>query len=189
MTAARSTSNDPAHFDEFAAKTSTMVHDFAAWTDEPRSLHTPTMPIFGDRDFSPLADVLETFELLPDAQLPVPRDHARRRDTTIRPSARRDHTVPRRELTATGAGKTRATGVDQCRCSTGQRGCVLAISRSRRCNFASTSGRSARHLRCVDRHWPTTTHARGSETPNRSHSRVTARRRRSGVRGFPRPPP
>jgi pimeloyl-ACP methyl ester carboxylesterase len=29
------------------------------------------MLIFGDRDFSPLADVLEMFELLPDAQLAV----------------------------------------------------------------------------------------------------------------------
>jgi len=62
---------DPAHFDEFAARTSTMVHEFAGWTDELRSLQAPTMLIFGDRDFSPLADVLEMFELLPDAQLAV----------------------------------------------------------------------------------------------------------------------
>ena len=27
---------DPAHFDEFAARTSTMVHEFAGWTDELR---------------------------------------------------------------------------------------------------------------------------------------------------------
>src|SRR4051794_20760028 len=62
---------DPAHFDEFAAKTSTMVHEFPGWTEELRSLQVPTMLIFGDRDFSPLADVLEMFELLPNAQLAV----------------------------------------------------------------------------------------------------------------------
>jgi pimeloyl-ACP methyl ester carboxylesterase len=36
-----------------------------------RSLQLPTLLIFGDRDFSPLPDVLETFELLPNAQLAV----------------------------------------------------------------------------------------------------------------------
>jgi pimeloyl-ACP methyl ester carboxylesterase len=62
---------DPAHFEEFAAKNSTMVHEFPGWTDELRSLRAPTMLIFGDRDFSPLPDVLELFELLPNAQLAV----------------------------------------------------------------------------------------------------------------------
>ena len=62
---------DPAHFDEFAAKTSAMVHEFPGWTDELRSLQVPTLLIFGDRDFSPLPDVVEMFELLPDAQLAV----------------------------------------------------------------------------------------------------------------------
>jgi pimeloyl-ACP methyl ester carboxylesterase len=62
---------DPAHFDKFAAKTSTMVHEFPGWTDELRSLHVPTLLIFGDRDFSPLPDVVEMFELLPNAQLAV----------------------------------------------------------------------------------------------------------------------
>jgi pimeloyl-ACP methyl ester carboxylesterase len=62
---------DPGHFDEIGAKTSTMVHEFAGWTDELRSLQVPTLLIFGDRDFSPLADVLEMFELLPNAQLAV----------------------------------------------------------------------------------------------------------------------
>jgi pimeloyl-ACP methyl ester carboxylesterase len=62
---------DPAHFDEFAAKTSAMVHEFPGWTDELRSLQAPTLLIFGDRDFSPLPDVVEVFELLPDAQLAV----------------------------------------------------------------------------------------------------------------------
>ncbi len=62
---------DPAHFDEFAAKTSKMVHEFPGWTDELRSLQAPTLLIFGDRDFSPLPDVVETFELLPNAQLAV----------------------------------------------------------------------------------------------------------------------
>jgi pimeloyl-ACP methyl ester carboxylesterase len=63
---------DPAHFDEFAAGASAMVHKFAGWTAaELRSLRVPTLLIFGDRDFSPLADVLELFGFLPDAQLAV----------------------------------------------------------------------------------------------------------------------
>ena len=62
---------DPAHFEEFAAKTSTMVHEFPGWTDELRSLRMPTLLIFGDRDFSPLPDVVEMFELLPNAELAV----------------------------------------------------------------------------------------------------------------------
>jgi pimeloyl-ACP methyl ester carboxylesterase len=62
---------DPAHFDEFAAKTSAMVHEFPGWTDDLRSLRTPTLLVFGDRDFSPLADVAELFLLLPNAQLAV----------------------------------------------------------------------------------------------------------------------
>lgn len=62
---------DPAHFDEFAAKMSAMVHEFRGWTDELRSLHAPTLLIFGDRDFTPLPEVAEMFELMPDAQLAV----------------------------------------------------------------------------------------------------------------------
>ena len=62
---------DPAHFDEFAVKMPTMVHEFPGWTDELRSLQAPTMLLFGDRDFSPLPDVVELFELLPNAQLAV----------------------------------------------------------------------------------------------------------------------
>jgi pimeloyl-ACP methyl ester carboxylesterase len=62
---------DPAHFDAFAAKTSAMVHEFPGWTDELRSLRVPTMLMFGDRDFSPLSDVVEMFDLLPNAQLAV----------------------------------------------------------------------------------------------------------------------
>jgi pimeloyl-ACP methyl ester carboxylesterase len=62
---------DPAHFDDFAAGTSAMVHEFPGWTDELRSLQVPTLLIFGDRDFSPLRDVVELIELLPDAQLAV----------------------------------------------------------------------------------------------------------------------
>jgi pimeloyl-ACP methyl ester carboxylesterase len=62
---------DPAHFDELAAKTSTLVHKFPGWTDELQSLQAPTLLIFGDRDFSPLPDVVELFDLLPDAQLAV----------------------------------------------------------------------------------------------------------------------
>jgi pimeloyl-ACP methyl ester carboxylesterase len=48
-----------------------MVHEFPGWTDELRSLQVPALLIFGDRDFSPLPDVVEIFELLPDAQLAV----------------------------------------------------------------------------------------------------------------------
>ena len=62
---------DPAHFETFAAKNTKMVHEFPGWTDELRSLHAPTLLIFGDRDFSPLPDVLELFGLLPNAQLAV----------------------------------------------------------------------------------------------------------------------
>jgi len=62
---------DPAHFEEFAAKNSALVHEFPGWTDELRSLQVPTLLIFGDRDFSPLPDVVEVFELLPNAQLAV----------------------------------------------------------------------------------------------------------------------
>ncbi len=39
--------------------------------DELASLQVSTLLIFGDRDFSPLPDVLELFELLPNAQLAV----------------------------------------------------------------------------------------------------------------------
>jgi pimeloyl-ACP methyl ester carboxylesterase len=62
---------DPAHFDEFAATTSALVHQFPGWTSELRSLQVPALLIFGDRDFSPLPDVVEMFELLPNAQLAV----------------------------------------------------------------------------------------------------------------------
>jgi pimeloyl-ACP methyl ester carboxylesterase len=62
---------DPAHFEEFAAKNSAMVHEFPGWTGELRSLQAPTLLVFGDRDFSPLPDVVEMFELLPNAQLAV----------------------------------------------------------------------------------------------------------------------
>ena len=62
---------DPAHFEEFAAKVSAIVHEFPGWTGELRSLQVPTLLIFGDRDFSPLPDVAELFELLPNAQLAV----------------------------------------------------------------------------------------------------------------------
>jgi pimeloyl-ACP methyl ester carboxylesterase len=34
---------DPAHFDQFAARTSAMVHEFPGWTDKLRSLQVPTL--------------------------------------------------------------------------------------------------------------------------------------------------
>jgi pimeloyl-ACP methyl ester carboxylesterase len=62
---------DPAHFEDFAAKTEALVHAFPGWTGELRSLQVPTLLIFGDRDFTPLPDAVELFELLPNAQLAV----------------------------------------------------------------------------------------------------------------------
>jgi pimeloyl-ACP methyl ester carboxylesterase len=65
---------DPSHFEAFAERTSTMVHEFAGWTDELRSLQVPTLLVFGDNDFSPLSDVLEVLDMLPDAHLAVLAD-------------------------------------------------------------------------------------------------------------------
>jgi len=48
-----------------------MVHQFPGWTDVLRSLQALTLLIFGDRDFSPLPDVVELFALLPNAQRAV----------------------------------------------------------------------------------------------------------------------
>lgn len=80
---------DPAHFDELAAKTSALVHEFPGCTGELRSLQVPTLLIFGDRDFPPLPDVVEMFDFLPNAQLAgAPQDHARRRDMAARRSVR-----------------------------------------------------------------------------------------------------
>jgi len=62
---------DPARFFELQAKTSAAVHAFPGWTDELRSLQAPTLLLFGDRDFMPLPDVVEMFQLLPNAQLAV----------------------------------------------------------------------------------------------------------------------
>ncbi len=39
---------DPAHFEEFAARLSAMVHQFPGWTGELRSLRAPALLIFGD---------------------------------------------------------------------------------------------------------------------------------------------
>ena len=68
-------------------------------TGELRSLQAPTLLVFGDRDFSPLADVLETFELLPNAQLAVLPATTHVGSPAARRSARVDHAVPRRVLT------------------------------------------------------------------------------------------
>jgi pimeloyl-ACP methyl ester carboxylesterase len=102
---------DPAHFDEFAAKETALVHEFPGWADELRSLRVPTLLIFGDRDFSPLPDVVELFELLPNAQLAVlPRDHARRRDASARRGVRADHVLPRRALSGGYGSRVRRFG-------------------------------------------------------------------------------
>jgi pimeloyl-ACP methyl ester carboxylesterase len=63
---------DPSMFDRFTEANNAMVHAFAAWTaDQLRSLRMPTLLVFGDRDFSPLADIAELCDLLPAAQLAV----------------------------------------------------------------------------------------------------------------------
>lgn len=62
----------PSGFDKLTARVPALVHEMPAWTDDQvRSLRTPTLLIFGDRDFSPLPDVAELLDLLPDAQLAV----------------------------------------------------------------------------------------------------------------------
>lgn len=62
---------EPTRFDELATRAPQMVHGFAGWSEELRSLDVPTLLIFGDHDFSPLTDVIDTFGLLPHAQLAV----------------------------------------------------------------------------------------------------------------------
>jgi pimeloyl-ACP methyl ester carboxylesterase len=63
---------DPGHFEKFAGRVSAMVHEVPAWTaDEVRSLRTPALLVFGDRDFNPVTDAAELYGLLPDARLAV----------------------------------------------------------------------------------------------------------------------
>src|SRR3954469_9734761 len=62
---------DPEHFDAFGERLTAIVHGFAGWTDELRTLRAPTLLMFGDRDFVPLPDVVATAEVLPNAQLAV----------------------------------------------------------------------------------------------------------------------
>jgi pimeloyl-ACP methyl ester carboxylesterase len=63
---------DPAQFPALAARTEALVHQTPARTgEELRSLRAPVLLIFGDRDFSPLADVAELLDLPPDARLAV----------------------------------------------------------------------------------------------------------------------
>jgi pimeloyl-ACP methyl ester carboxylesterase len=63
---------DPAGFNELVAQNTAMVREFPGWTAaQLGALAVPALLIFGDRDFSPLADVLELYQMLPDAQLAV----------------------------------------------------------------------------------------------------------------------
>jgi pimeloyl-ACP methyl ester carboxylesterase len=63
---------DPGQFEKSAARVTAMVHEVPGWTaDELRSLRGPTLLVFGDRDFTPLADMAELLGLLPDARLAV----------------------------------------------------------------------------------------------------------------------
>jgi pimeloyl-ACP methyl ester carboxylesterase len=64
-------SPEPERFEEAAGKTSAMVHEVPGWGDELSKLQAPALLIFGDRDFSPLTDVVELFQALPDARLAV----------------------------------------------------------------------------------------------------------------------
>jgi pimeloyl-ACP methyl ester carboxylesterase len=63
---------DPAHFEQFGARLTAMVHEHPGWTAaQLRTLTIPTLLIFGDRDFSPLTDISELAGLLPDARLAI----------------------------------------------------------------------------------------------------------------------
>jgi pimeloyl-ACP methyl ester carboxylesterase len=63
---------DPGHFDEFAAKTSGMVHSWDGWTDDQlRSIAAPTLIVVGDTDFVPLPHAVAMHDLIPQAQLAV----------------------------------------------------------------------------------------------------------------------
>jgi pimeloyl-ACP methyl ester carboxylesterase len=79
-------SPEPARFEEAAAKTSALVHEIPGWGDELGKLQAPTLLVFGDRDFSPLTDVTELFQALPDAQLAV-LPGTTHMDVTRRPAA------------------------------------------------------------------------------------------------------
>jgi pimeloyl-ACP methyl ester carboxylesterase len=63
---------DPGHFEKFAGRVAAMVHEVPVRTaDELRSVRTPALLVFGDRDFTPLSDAVELYRLLPDARLAV----------------------------------------------------------------------------------------------------------------------
>src|SRR2546423_273660 len=47
---------DPAHFEEFAARMSAMVHEFGGWAGEPRALPPPSLLVFGCPHVLPSAD-------------------------------------------------------------------------------------------------------------------------------------
>jgi pimeloyl-ACP methyl ester carboxylesterase len=66
------TAPDPGHFGKFAARLEATVHEHPGWTaDQLSTFRIPSLLIFGDRDFSPLTDVVELAGLLPDARLAV----------------------------------------------------------------------------------------------------------------------
>jgi pimeloyl-ACP methyl ester carboxylesterase len=68
----RGAAPDPGAFEKSAARTAALVHEVPGRTAvELETLRAPTLLIFGDRDFSPLPDIIELFGLLPDAQLAV----------------------------------------------------------------------------------------------------------------------
>jgi pimeloyl-ACP methyl ester carboxylesterase len=63
---------DPGHFEKFAGRVAAMVHEVPGRTAQQlRSVLTPALLVFGDRDFTPLSDAAELYRLLPDARLAV----------------------------------------------------------------------------------------------------------------------
>jgi pimeloyl-ACP methyl ester carboxylesterase len=63
---------DPAHFDEFAARASAMVHAVAGWSDdELAAIGMPTLLLVGDTDFVPLPHAVAMLDVMPRAQLAV----------------------------------------------------------------------------------------------------------------------
>src|SRR5579862_6359455 len=63
---------DPAHFEEFAERTATLVGGFGGWTDDQlRGIEAPVLVLIGDTDFILVPNAAEAAELLPHGQLAV----------------------------------------------------------------------------------------------------------------------
>jgi pimeloyl-ACP methyl ester carboxylesterase len=63
---------DPTHFEAFADKAVTLVHDFEGWTDEQlRGIEVPVLIMIADSDFILVPNAAEAAELLPHGELAV----------------------------------------------------------------------------------------------------------------------